>query len=192
MKKKSLTVFFLLALLMRFHLTGITIDDFSADPASSPLRNQWRGFTDRVMGGRSDMQAGLMQEDGELFLRMLGSVTTENNGGFIQVRLVFEPSQLNVDFQDYTGVRIRYRINREGKYAIHLRTRQNRLPWSYYSASLPAGDDWQIVEIPWSEFKSTGTIRQSFNPNDVRSLALVAGEDDFEAEIDLQRIRLYD
>jgi hypothetical protein len=192
MDTKRLTIFLFSALIAIIQLSGLTIDDFSADPDSSPMRGQWRGFTDRVMGGRSDMQAGLIQEDGELFLRMLGTVTTENNGGFIQVRLAFEPSQLNADLQDYEGVRVRYRINREGNYLIHLRTRQSRLPWAYYSASLPDGDGWQIAEIPWSEFKANGTMRQSFNPNDLRSLALVAGEDNFQAEIDLQLIGLYD
>jgi hypothetical protein len=191
MRFKLLPLWSALTLITASNVSGLIIEDFSLDGSASPLRNQWQGFTDRVMGGRSDMQAGIIMEDGETFLRMRGLVTTENNGGFIQVRLAVDPSQLNADFNAYSGVRIRYRVRKPGNYLIHLRTRHNLVPWSYYSAILSAGDGWQESNIPWNAFRARSTLRRNFNPDDIRSFALVAAEDDFEAEIDLQVIALY-
>ena len=52
----------------------------------------WQFISDRTMGGVSDGQA-FVDKDGDLFFaRLIGNVSTDNNGGFIQLRsiLLFE------------------------------------------------------------------------------------------------------
>ena len=61
------------------------LDDFGGPGSTLPSR--WAGFSDRVMGGVSELTARVVAESGDRFLRMSGRVSTRNNGGFIQVRL---------------------------------------------------------------------------------------------------------
>ena len=56
-------------------------DKFEADP-----QQRWTYVSDQVMGGVSQGQLQFEQQDGEKYARMSGRVSTENNGGFIQIR----------------------------------------------------------------------------------------------------------
>ena len=102
-------------------LTGSTqaadellIDDFTDRDGLSSFGTRWNGFTDRVMGGRSDMQAGVVETDDGVrrnrrcsgpALRMRGSVRLDNNGGFIQVRLPLETGGETLDAADFAAWR---------------------------------------------------------------------------------------
>ena len=46
----------------------------------------WQYISDRTMGGISDGQAFIEQDEDVFFARLTGNVSTENNGGFIQLR----------------------------------------------------------------------------------------------------------
>ncbi|HMB37435.1 MAG TPA: CIA30 family protein, partial [Wenzhouxiangellaceae bacterium] len=65
----------------------LLLDDFSRSDGVSAIGTRWQDFSDRVMGGLSDMQAGIVETERGSVLRMSGQVRLENNGGFIQVRL---------------------------------------------------------------------------------------------------------
>ena len=65
----------------------LIIDDFSRTSGLSELGTQWRGFTDRVMGGVSTAVSGIETVGGRRALRLVGEVSLENNGGFVQVAL---------------------------------------------------------------------------------------------------------
>jgi hypothetical protein len=73
------------------------IDDFSKPNGISSLGTKWRMFTDRVMGGLSSASSGYEVIEGRRCLRLQGSVSLENNGGFVQVAL---PLELNGRFFD--------------------------------------------------------------------------------------------
>ena len=57
------------------------IEDFNDD-----ARERWRYTSDRVMGGVSEGGAGLGREGDTTFAQLRGTVSTANNGGFIQIR----------------------------------------------------------------------------------------------------------
>ena len=46
----------------------------------------WVYFADTLMGGKSSGSAERMNVGGRAAIKLTGNVTTENNGGFIQVR----------------------------------------------------------------------------------------------------------
>ena len=53
----------------------LLLDDFRDASGLSQIGVYWQGFTDRVMGGISNMQAGIARdESGEEYLRMSGEV----------------------------------------------------------------------------------------------------------------------
>ena len=86
------------------------------DISNSP--QDWYGVTDRVMGGKSNLQVEFVEET--FILR--GNVTTQNNGGF--VRLV-QDIKLNDDA--LSGISFLARGNDE-VYEIHATLKGMKMP----------------------------------------------------------------
>jgi len=188
-----LTAFVLASLLAaqtEVPMDELLIDDFSS--RVSALGTEWEGFTDRVMGGKSDMQSGITADSGQRFLFLSGKVSLANNGGFIQTRLMLSPEKNGVfDASRYSGLRITARGKGDGYY-IFLRMTGNRLPWSFFMAPIPVTDGWTAIEIPWSRFEK-GDFGSFFdlNPKKLTSIAVVAYKKEFLASIDVSRIAFY-
>lgn len=154
------------------------IDDFS-DGAES----RWRYASDRVMGGVSDGSASLGAEDGTSFAQLRGTVSTANNGGFIQIR---QDLQTRLPAQA-TGIAVRVRGN-GATYYIHMRPEASRRPWQYYQAAFETTAEWREVTLPWGAFKPNGGLGPDFAPTDIRSLGIVAYGADYEAILDIDWI----
>lgn len=165
----------------------LLLDDFSGRESS--YGTSWTGFTDRVMGGLSEMQAALVDtaEHGPA-LRMSGRVRLENNGGFIQARLPLDRGGEWLDASDYDAVRVLVRGD-SGAYYLHVRTPQTRRPWQYFRAELPVDGEWQEQTIPFASF-SGQSIRGDVDWSRLGSIALVAYGEAFEAELLVARIEL--
>jgi hypothetical protein len=136
---------------------------------------EWIYLADTVMGGVSE---GRAEMDGGA-LRLTGTVSTANLGGFIQARTYVQQGLA----EDVTGLRLRVRGNGE-RYFVHLRTVLTVLPWQYYQAEFETGPDWAEVTIPLTGFRSSGGMMpRSVNPELVRSIAVVAYGRDHEADL---------
>jgi len=164
------------------------IDDFASLNGTASIGTEWRGFTDRVMGGRSDMQVGYRQHDEHGVLHMQGQVRLENNGGFIQARLPLSANGGNFDASGYRGIAVRVR-GTPGPYYIHLRTRHTWRPWQYFHAMVEVGPEWQDQIIPFSAFEGR-SIRRDLDLASLRTLGVVAYGEAFAAEIEVARIEL--
>ena len=95
------------------------------------------------MGGVSEGKLVFATEEGESFAHMVGRVSTENNGGFIQFRTSVTKGTTN----SVRGVILKVRGNQQ-QYYIHLRSTGTLLPWQYYQAGFQTTDQWQTVKIP--------------------------------------------
>lgn len=165
------------------------LDDFSSD--ISRRATSWEGFTDRVMGGRSDMEISVRREAGVSFLKMTGKVSLDNNGGFIQARLRLNPDSSPWDVSEYQGIQLTVR-GKGDSYYLFLRTSQTRFPWKFYMAPIPLSEEWQQIRIPWSEFsKGDFGMMPGLNTKKLKSLAVVAYKKNFLAEIEVADISLY-
>lgn len=167
----------------------LKLDDFSGDRSS--LGTAWEGFSDRVMGGVSELSSEVVTDGALRYLRMSGRVSTKNNGGFIQVRLLLGSDFSPFDGSSYNGVRLVVRGTGDGYY-LHLRTAGMVLPWKYYAAPVSITANWTTVDIPWSAFEKGdfGTMGR-MNPRRLKSLAVVAAKKDFDALIDVREIGFY-
>lgn len=143
----------------------------------------WSYLADTVMGGVSEGRARV--EDG--VVRLTGTVSTANRGGFIQVR-----STLATPLPAGTeGLVLRVRGNGE-RYFIHLRTRATRLPWQYYQASFETTADWQEVRLPLAAFNPSGRLLLGrIDPTKIRSIGLVAYGRDHAADVSLAALGSY-
>lgn len=157
-------------------------DQFIDEPES-----RWSYVADTVMGGVSTGSASFEEEAGVHFVRLTGRVSTENNGGFIQVR-----TRLSDGFPDQTvGISLRARGNGE-TYYVFLRSRKGTRPWHSYRARFTAGDEWTIINLPLASFaRSRDAIPDSIEATDVTGIGIVAYGSDFEADVSVAEISLY-
>lgn len=161
-------------------------DTLPMDLSLSEARG-WEYFSDQVMGGISQGGASFTQIDGAPVLRLSGTVSTANRGGFIQARAKL-PAPLPAGTR---GVVLSVRGNGE-PYYVHLRTNRTLLPWQFYQASFETTDGWQEVRIPLSAFSPYGgLLRGTFNADAVRSLAVVAFGRDHAADLSVRAVGFY-
>ena len=104
MHKILILVFFVI------NINSMTIDNLD------DIRADWDIFSDRVMGGISEVYFYEMEEGGKSFYRLEGNVSTANNGGFIQ-----SVAKIKDIDEEYKGVRITVRGS-EDKYYVWIRS----------------------------------------------------------------------
>ena len=166
------------------------IDNFSNDGLISALGTEWRGVSDRVMGGVSDVSIEHGNAEGQFFLRLRGDVRLENNGGFVQAALNLNPSGGVLDASAYRGLRLTVRGN-DQLYSLHLRTPDATRPWQSYRAHFTAGTHWQTIDLPFEVFAPY----RLDTPLDTRRLnraGLVAIGRAFSADLLVSSISLYE
>jgi hypothetical protein len=166
----------------------LVIDDRSSGDLNSNLGLEWRLFTDTVMGGISRGNLSLDTHEGRNCLRMQGDVSTENNGGFVQIALSLS-KQEHFDASVYAGIEMEVAGNNE-TYNIHLRTAGLWFPWQSYRSSFTANKDWQKIRIPFTSFKPYKTT-QKFRPSKLERIGLVAIGREFHADMCLASISFY-
>ncbi len=171
-------------------VSSLLIDDFSG---SSPrIGIEWEGFTDQVMGGRSEMSSRIVNDAGETRLLMQGDVTLQNNGGFIQMRLKLAQRPSSYDGSSYKGIRITVRGKAGDGYYLFLRTRQTRFPWKYYSAGFSVTDEWQTVDLEWDRFNPGNYGRMdSLKPDQLLSVAITAAFKEFSPVLEVRDISFF-
>jgi hypothetical protein len=109
--------------------------------------------------------------DGHQALCLSGTVSLENNGGFVQVNLDLSPSGL-LDASAFHGVYLVVRGN-GANYNVHLKTAATQRPWQSYRAELGSGPSWQTVRLPFSTFRPHRLV-SPFDPARLKRLGIVA------------------
>lgn len=162
-------------------MNSLAIDDFRQSSGVSALGTKWGFFADTVMGGRSSGKAERIATGGGDALRLSGTVSLENNGGFIQVALALAPDGASLDANRYDGIRLRTR-GAPGAYYLHLRTRDTIRPWQLYQAPLPVEFDWRSVTVPFSTF-TPQRLERALDRSHLLRLGVVAYGAAFEADL---------
>ncbi len=164
------------------------IDNRNNNNLTSNLGTKWQLVTDAIMGGLSQGQLSLDEYKGKNCLRMRGNVTTDNNGGFVQIVL---PLSKNNTFNasDYSGVELEVAGNDE-IYNIHFRTNELWFPWQSYRYSFKAESAWKKYRIPFKELDKYKTFNE-FAQDKIKRIGLVAIGREFQADLCLADIRFY-
>ncbi len=157
-------------------------DDFSGEAAG-----RWDYVADGVMGGVSSGRADIIGSGAASALRLYGKVSTENNGGFIQVR-----RRVSNDWaESVEGLRLSVRGN-GARYYVFLKTPKLSRVWHSYRASFGTTSDWRTIEIPFNMFSPSHMgMPAMFKPSEVNSLAIVAYGDDFSADVSVRSVTVY-
>jgi hypothetical protein len=165
------------------------IDDFSRTEFISALNTTWRGVSDKVMGGVTEVSIARDVIDDQPFLRLTGDVSLENNGGFLQAALPLAPSKETFDASGFRGVRLLVRGNGE-QYSVHLRTPDNRRSWQSYRSHFTAGPTWTTIDLPFLDF-APYRLKKSLDTSRLRRIGLVAIGRAFHADLAIGGVGLY-
>jgi hypothetical protein len=147
---------------------------------------RWGYVQDGVMGGVSQGRLAFEQDDTLTFARLTGSVSTDNNGGFMQFR-----AGISGGLPDWTrGIRLRVKGNGEGYY-VFIRTTDRQRRWHSYRAEFPTTETWQNVDLALSDFKpSHPTLPNHLMPGKITGIGIVAYGRDFEADLSVAALHL--
>jgi hypothetical protein len=106
------------------------IDDFSKPAPLASNGASWELFADQVMGrvSRGTMAREIMVDRDAI--RMRGTVSLNNNGGFVQISLDLGPGGSAIDASSCEGIAIAVLGNGQ-QYNLHLRTMQTVRPWQW-------------------------------------------------------------
>ena len=165
------------------------IDDLGHIAPMAANGNGWKLVSDRVMGGVSD---GVMRRevvDGRDAIRMLGGVSLENNGGFLQVALDLGDASGDVDARQWDGIQLDV-FGNDQIYNLHLRTSDIRRPWESYRQSFSSAAQWATIQLPFSRFAPHRT-ELPLNMARLRRIGVVAIGRKFEADIAIADMRFY-
>lgn len=173
---------------MNVNAKDMIIDDRSTGSAVSNLGNEWRLFTDQVMGGVSTGSLSLHSYLGRDCLRIKGQVSTQYNGGFVQIALDLTADK-PYDASAYEGIVLDVAGNNE-QYNLHLRTSGLWLPWQSYRAGFKAADQWNTIKIPFAQLKPYRTTR-SLRTDKINRLGLVAIGREFNADLCVGSVKFY-
>jgi hypothetical protein len=155
------------------------MESFTSTPES-----RWEFVADTVMGGVSSGAMTFTEVGDQPLLRLTGTVSTENRGGFIQARMPLVTALP----ADAKGLWLKVRGNKQ-RYFVHLRTSGTVLPWQYYQAAFDVTEDWEIVRLSWADFKpSGGFLRDAPLPQNIQSIGVVAFGRDHQVEIEVAQM----
>jgi hypothetical protein len=155
------------------------------DAQTSSNAQAWQTADDRVMGGVSVAHVDARTMNDAPCMCLTGDVSTENRGGFIQMKWTFD----DMDASAYQGVMLDVLGNGE-TYNIHIRTNQLWLPWQSFRASFDTNHTWQSISIPFSAFENYKTW-STLDASRIRKVAVVAIGKDFKAEVCVRKAGFY-
>lgn len=152
------------------------------------LNPDWTFVSDTVMGGVSQGTVNLEQIGGHDAARLSGTVSLDNNGGFLQ--MAADLSQNGpFDASEWTGVTLDVLGNDE-TYEVRLKTEQLTRVWQSFRAPFVASHMWTALTLPFAGFEPYRTDA-AFDPSALLRVGVLAVGRAFAADVAVANLRLY-
>ncbi|WP_366942641.1 CIA30 family protein [uncultured Sulfitobacter sp.] len=152
------------------------------------LSPDWEYVADTVMGGVSEGQLSVMEFEGGTAKRLHGTVSLDNNGGFIQMAFDLADGAV-FDALEWRGIELTFQGN-SNTYEIRLRTDQLQRPWQSYRAMIETTSEWQTLRLPWTSFAPHRT-EAPFDPARLRRIGVLAIGSEMVADVSVAEIGFY-
>jgi hypothetical protein len=168
--------------------TGVVDDCTETFPFTSS-GTQWRGITDRIMGGKSTASLERLTEFyGKTANVLRGRVVAYNHDkGFIQMTTNLSNDQQNskaVDASDFDGIELDLLFKSdsddvEESFNVHLKTEDCTQSSSYRSSFLlQQNEQWKTVRLSWQDFSGFGDgLSAPFDPSSLVRIGIVVLHD---------------
>ena len=124
------------------------------------------------MGGVSEgcVAEAIFSGRGATILR--GTVSLENNGGFIQMAFDLRQGGSDFDVSAWGGIEFDA-CGDGGTHHVRLRTAQLSRPWQFFRADFAGHPHWQKVKFPFSPLVSH-RVETIFDPTCLRRIGILA------------------
>lgn len=129
----------------------------------------WSLISDQVMGSVSSATQHQAERHSSPCTCLVGRTSLDNNGGFVQIKLDIEPSELSAD---YKGLFIELAGNAHD-YNLHVKTAQLTRPWQSFRCTLPVEPQWTRFVVPFEQLLAHRT-EVELQPAEIKSVAVVA------------------
>jgi adhesin HecA-like repeat protein len=149
----------------------------------------WEFVADTVMGGVSRGQVTQEEVAGRAATRLTGTVSLDNNGGFVQMAADLADRGAVFDASGWTGIALDTYGN-GAEYEVRLRTDALTRPWQSFRATFTAPPVWTTHTLPFSAFTPHRTDA-AFDPARLRRLGLLAIGAEMEADLAVAKLSLY-
>ena len=134
------------------------------------ISENWSFITDQVMGGVSSGNVEFLRIENKLVAHITGKISTENRGGFIQIKRKLK----NINLENFKFIDITAKGNNQ-KYFVHLRTTGTILPWQYYQIDFNVNSEFKVFRLPIENFKrSSSFLSSKIKPKNIKSIGIVA------------------
>jgi len=165
------------------------IDALDRPHPETTAGTRWQLVADTVMGGVSAGRMTRETLDGHPAVRLTGTVSLANDGGFLQLALDLSPDGGPVDASAFEGVEIVVRGNGE-RYNIHLRTADVMRPWQSYRHPFETAPAWRTLRLPFDDFVPH-RVDAPLDTATLRRIGIVAIGRAFDADVAVGRLGLY-
>ena len=146
---------------------------------------KWSFISDNVMGGISSGNVEFLPLENNFLAHITGKVSTENRGGFIQIRRKL--NQINLENSKFIDITAK---GNNQKYYVHIRTTGTILPWQYYQIDFNVDNEFKVFRLPINNFKrSSSFLSNKINPKRITSIGIVAFGRDHTADMIIKEIR---
>ena len=152
------------------------------------LSPNWEYVADTVMGGVSRGEAHQEMVAGRQAMRLAGTVSLENNGGFVQIAFDLADGR-NFDASNYSGLVFEV-LGNGATYDLRLRTDALSRPWQSFRASFVAPDEWTEVRVPFDALTAHRTDVE-FDSATLRRIGILAIGKVMEADVSVSAIGFY-
>ena len=153
------------------------------------LETNWEYVADAVMGGVSRGRISTSVVDGRSATRLIGMVSLENNGGFIQMASDLQRDGSSLDASSWTGIEIDVCGNDE-IYDLRIRTDYLDRPWHSFRTPFRAKPQWTTLRFPFPDFEPHKT-EHVLDPAKLRRIGIVAVGRVFHADVAVSDARLF-
>lgn len=153
------------------------------------LTTKWEYVDDKVMGGVSDGRLHQEMYHGRMATVLRGSVSLDNNGGFIQIAFDLCRDGAEFDVSGWDGLEFEICGNNE-PYDIRFRTKQLTRPWQSFRSDFVAPPRWRTLKVPFNELEAHRTDAR-FDPARLRRIGILAIGREFRADVAIAAVRLY-
>ena len=148
---------------------------------------KWSFVSDKVMGGVSSGNVEFLPLENNFLAHITGKVSTENRGGFIQIRRKL--NKINLENSKFIDIIAK---GNNQKYFIHIRTTGTILPWQYYQTDFNVNNEFKAFRLPINNFKrSSSFLSNKINPKKITSIGIVAFGRDHIADIIIKEISFH-
>lgn len=153
------------------------------------LETNWEFVSDGVMGGISRGQIEKQPVGGRIATRLTGTVSLENNGGFIQMAADLKSQGLDLEASNWAGIEIDICGNDE-VYDLRIRTDDLDRPWQSFRAPFRASTQWTTIRMQFENFLAHRTDKV-LEPKKMRRLGVVAVGRVFQVDVSVSAVRLF-